>query len=211
MKKTDWDRYYEKPHKIAAVTRRITAGVLVRLMRKYGTAGTMRIMELGGANSCFYDAVKKRIGFAGYGVIDSNSKGLELFRKRMGDDRVTVINEDILAMGKREGEYDLVFSVGLVEHFDAGETAQVIRAHEGLMKDTGFCIITFPTPTCLYRTARKFAELLKVWKFPDERPLTFSEVVSVVEQFGTVLHRSVIWPIILTQGVIVFRKKPAEI
>ena len=67
-------------------------------------------------------------------------------------------------------------------------------------------IITFPTPTWLYRIVRKFAEWIGVWVFHDERPLSFDEVRESLILHGEILYECTNWPIILTQGVIVTRK-----
>jgi 2-polyprenyl-3-methyl-5-hydroxy-6-metoxy-1,4-benzoquinol methylase len=65
---------------------------------------------------------------------------------------------------------DVVFSVGLIEHFDQSGTNAMIRAHFKALKPAGCAIISFPTPTWLYRAAPRLAETLGLWKFPDERP-----------------------------------------
>ena len=64
-------------------------------------------------------------------------------------------------------------------------------------------IITFPTPTWLYRGTRAIAEHLGIWRFPDERPLSFEEVETEIRKHGTILERRINWAIILTQGVVV--------
>jgi hypothetical protein len=59
----------------------------------------------------------------------------------------------------------------------------------------------------LYIITRKFAELLGVWIFYDERPLSMEEVLNEVLKYGNLKHTSITWPIFLTQGVIVASKK----
>jgi len=53
---------------------------------------------------------------------------------------------------------DVVFSVGLVEHFDVVETHEAVLAHFDVLRPGGLAIITFPTPTLLYRTTRSLLE-----------------------------------------------------
>ncbi len=212
MKKTDWNNYYDKPFKVTSITRKITEYFLVKAIQKYSSpALNMRIVELGGANSCFFESIKKKIGFELYCIIDNNRVGLEKFKKRFSDKNVRVDEKDILLIENDIDKFDLVFSVGLIEHFDYADTARAIKAHDYLLKESGICIITFPTPTYLYRIVRKLAELLHIWNFPDERPLKFEEVENTINEFGTIMHKSIIWPIFLTQGIIVFRKKDESI
>jgi len=50
-------------------------------------------------------------------------------------------------------------------------------------------------------------ELLGLWKFHDERPLNFPEVLSAVQERAEVLATKTLWPLGLTQGAVVARKK----
>jgi len=103
-------------------------------------------------------------------------------------------------------EADLVFSVGLIEHFSVRDTAKAVKAHFDILKSNGIAIISFPTPTFLYRMARFAAERLGLWIFHDERPLKQSEVSGTGGQYGQLLDQRIIWPIFLTQAMLVFRK-----
>ena len=53
------------------------------------------------------------------------------------------------------------------------------------------------------------AEALGVWQFPDERPLKAAEVLAAVRERGEVLLVKTLWPLILTQTLIVVRKHSA--
>ncbi len=57
---TGWNYYYRKPSGIAALSRRVMASTLIRLMERYGRKG-LTVAELGGAKSCFFEPVKKKI------------------------------------------------------------------------------------------------------------------------------------------------------
>ena len=204
---TDWDAYYARPIRQAAITRRITQRLLLKLMQRHGPASVTSIYELGGANSCFYDAIRTRYPAARYAAIDNNTFGLELLKSRHPDVQLLeTVNADVRTLNDTVAQGGIVFSVGLIEHFEPEDTARIIGKHFALAQPGGIVIITFPTPTWLYRTTRSVAEQLGVWRFPDERPLTFEEVASEVDRFGTVVERLVNWPIVLTQGVIVARR-----
>jgi hypothetical protein len=75
-----------------------------------------------------------------------------------------------------------------------------------LLKAGGIAIMTFPTPTLLYRTARRLAERAGMWMFPDERPLKLPEVVEAARPHGKMLLKKLIWPIVLTQYLLVWQK-----
>lgn len=206
---TDWDLYYQSVPVTARLTRRYTQAVLLSLMRRFtrskGEAGCL--VEIGGANSCFLDGILKEIRPRAYHVIDRNEYGLELLRERLkGRSEVFLHQGDVLALDSAGLRADVVFSVGLVEHFDKAGTRRAIRAHFDLLYSGGYAIITFPTPTWLYVCTRSIAEGLGIWKFPDERPLLPTEVREAVTDLGEVVFEKTLWPLVLTQHLIVVRK-----
>jgi hypothetical protein len=206
---TDWDLYYRSVPITAHLTRRYTQSVLISLMRRFtrDRGEPAALIEIGGANSCFLDAILAAIRPRAYHVIDRNRYGLSLLEKRLhGRGDVFLHQADVLQLKSEGLRGDLVFSIGLVEHFDPEGTWRAIRAHFDLLYTGGYAIISFPTPTLLYRTARAIVEALGAWKFPDERPLQPEEVRDAVSDFGEVVFEKILWPLILTQHLIVVRK-----
>ena len=70
----------------------------------------------------------------------------------------------------------------------------------------GLVVITYPTPTWLYRIIRWAAERAGVWEFPDERPLSSAEVTTEVARHGRILDVRLNWPVVLTQGIVAARR-----
>jgi cyclopropane fatty-acyl-phospholipid synthase-like methyltransferase len=206
--RTDWDNYYARPYRTASLTRRHTASALVDLMRR--TNGSQAsILEFGGANSCFIDQILAEVAPVRYDVIDNNKMGLDLIRGRYStDDRVSVRLGDVLSVPKPDRLYDIVFSVGLIEHFNKAETASAVAAHFNYLRPGGTAIITFPTPTWLYRFVRKLAEITNSWIFPDERPLQLQEFERAVAGLGEIKSARILWPLILTQYCVEVQKFP---
>ena len=208
MKKTDWTKYYDTPYKAASFTRKITGRTLIESIKAHATKKTdMVLTELGGANSAFLELIIEQLNPCKYNIIDLNKTGLEKTRDRIPSGKnIELLHKDILKDDLKTEQSDLVLSVGLIEHFDPKGTQQAVKAHFDLLKPGGLAVITFPTPTCLYRSARYIAEKMEVWIFHDERPLEFKEVIVAVEKYGHVLGQEIIWPIIFTQGLVVCRK-----
>ena len=102
---------------------------------------------------------------------------------------------------------DAAFSIGLIEHFDRAGTREAVASHFRVSKPGGCAIISFPTPTLLYRAARWIREAAGAWKFPDERPLDREEVVAAAGDWGDVEFEKILWPIVFTQRMMVFRKR----
>ena len=209
MEPTDWDRYYRRPSLAAGVTRRITAAALVRRMRA-AVAPQPIVVELGGGDSCFFDRVDAELRPREYHVVDNNELGLERLRRRLGPrSDVQLHLQDVLKIDLPLAA-DLVFSVGLIEHFDREGTRQAVAAHFDLLKPGGIAVIGFPTPTPLYRLARMAAELAGAWIFHDERPLRLDEVAAAAAgPHARLLSHRILWPIVFTQCLAVWRKHGA--
>jgi len=199
---TDWDRYYRSTPFTAHLTRRYTGNVLTAALQRYGGDSIETLVEIGGANSCFLDRIRREIAPREYHVVDTNAYGLSLLEGRGVETHL----QDCRAL-TLQLEADVVFSIGLIEHFDSADTARAVAAHFDLLKPGGCAIISYPTPTWLYRAARTVTETLGAWKFPDERPLDRGEVLRAAEAHGELLFEKVLWPIVFTQRMMVFRKR----
>jgi len=204
---TDWDKYYRQPFKTASITRRITERRLHKLISGYvlTRADHLSIGELGGGNSCFYDGIQKEFQPAEYHVYDNNETGLVKFKKRHGNSKFIHVHcEDVLDM-KKDQRHDFVFSVGLIEHFSKDDTKRAISAHFDILKPGGIAVISYPTPTILYKISRRICELSGMWIFHDERPLYKNEVEEAVASFGRIVYDKIIWQILLTQRIVVVK------
>jgi SAM-dependent methyltransferase len=212
VKQTDWTAYYEKPFKPASLTRKITGQHLIGAIKKHVQPYRhLKLAELGGANSAFLEHIIASLSPSEYRIIDSNKSGLEKTRHRIKKkNNVKLFHKDILNGPLGFEPCDIAISVGLIEHFDAVGTKKAIKAHFDLIKPGGCAVITFPTPTCLYRSARWVAEMTGQWMFHDERPLAFKEVIETAQEYGQILEQKIIWPIVFTQGLIVCKKFSGE-
>lgn len=201
---TDWDRYYDRPYKTATITRKITEHRLVNVIKKYLTHSSQvnpSIVEMGGANSFFFEGINLQVHPECYKIIDNNEIGLKKFALRFDRSNVILSNQDVLNI-KADPMSDIVFSVGLIEHFDRQGTSEAIISHFKLVRSGGLVLLTFSHPTWLYRFTRSLSEFLGLWIFHDERPLGFDEVLRSFPDGTRILHKEIIWPIFLTQGVI---------
>ena len=207
---TDWDAYYRRPYRAAVATRRITAAYLEKAISRHAAPSIkskgLVIVELGGANSCFAEGILRRFPVARYVIVDNNKTGLALSSDRFSqDDRVECLDRDIFTL-EEDLSADVIFSVGLIEHFEPAQTASVLAKHFALLRKGGLAIISYPTPTFPYRAARQIAELTGRWIFHDERPLSKEEVLETITQYAETLECRIIWPIVLTQEIIACRK-----
>jgi putative flippase GtrA len=204
---TDWDRYYTSVPATARLTRRYTTAVLLDIIKRHAAPADghthLSVLEIGGANSCFLDRILAGVGCRSYDVVDTNAYGLSLLEQRIGPESVVRLHRQSVLALSLDLQADIVFSVGLVEHFDPRETRQAVLAHFASLRPGGLAILTFPTPTLLYRITRGLIEALGMWKFPDERPLQPDEVTSCIRECGEVIRMKTLWPLLLTQQLVV--------
>jgi len=204
---TDWNNYYNNPFPVSHITRRLTSKKVLGLVEGLFDDQAVEIAEFGGGNSFIADQLLNNFQVRRYVVWDTNERAVDQFASRYSGNpnveaRVGDVRETVDWLG-----FDLIFSIGLIEHFDAHGTQQALENHFHQCRSGGYVLVSFPTPTILYKSIRGFAEVLGMWQFPDERPLHFDEVLGVTENLGETLHRSILWGIGLTQGFGLFLKK----
>lgn len=102
-------------------------------------------------------------------------------------------------------KYDIVYSVGLVEHFTADEQIHVIKNHFNFVRTGGYVLISAPTPDLKYRIIRKSMEIMHVWKFWDETPITVNTFVREMENYGEIVFAGINKKLPLTQLVVVIK------
>jgi SAM-dependent methyltransferase len=209
---TDWDQYYDSPVPTARLTRRYTGHWLRTMMHRYA-AGRQQlgIIEFGGGNSCFFKGLTDALPIARYEIVDLNAKSLALFEEQargVSSVRAAAHRADLLKEVPALEPADIVYSVGLIEHFSPEGTREVLRRHFSCVRPGGIVIVTAPTPTWLYRATRGAAELIGVWQFPDERPLAPAEIINAGEGLGLLRHSATLWPQVLTQHAVVWQALP---
>lgn len=202
---TNWDAYYQKNSGFTPITRTITCKKILAILREHYKRTVLSICELGGANSCIAPYLVDHLGIDTYHIIDNNAIGLRHLENFDLDTKLTWEHADVFDH-KPTTVFDCVISIGLIEHFDVENTRKAIEAHFSYCKPGGLVLLTFPTPTLLYRSIRKGAEMVGRWSFPDERPLRFDEVLKTAKRHGDILHQSINWKIGLTQGILLVRR-----
>lgn len=75
--------------------------------------------------------------------------------------------EDIL------GQYDVVMSFGLIEHFVGDRRVEIINAHHMLLRSGGMAILNSPNAWCFpYRAEKFIREITRTWRFGLEIPFS---------------------------------------
>ncbi|MBN2585358.1 class I SAM-dependent methyltransferase [Patescibacteria group bacterium] len=206
--KTNWDSYYCTPYRLSGLTRYFTNRLLTGSIRRcLSTQQTIKIVELGGGGSAFYAGLRDKFNPRHYVVVDNNQAGLDkLAEVAAKDERLLLINHDITKPAPTNAiRGEVVFSVGLIEHFPAELTHRAIAAHFDWAVPNGLVIITYPTPTWLYRSSRWISERMGWWIFHDETPLKMSTVASLIGNQGKIVQHYINWFTPFSQAIIVVR------
>ena len=210
--RTNWEEYYRHPFPASKWSRGIMSGMLRDLIRKYAPARQpLSVLELGGGNSCFLDGLMQQFPMSPYIVLDNSVEGMRLARERFGPaygDRVGYLADDVFE-AEPQRRFDVVFSVGLIEHFDDHMMQRLIGLHRQWAEPDGLVLIAVPTPTIFYRIFRTGAEVLGLWKFPDERPVPQARLAALMKEEGLeVLYEKTLWSQVLTQAIVAARPAP---
>ena len=211
--RTDWERYYRSPYPTAKWSRMIMARALADVILRFAPRrDRLTLLEIGGGNSCFLDGLMERFDFGEYRILDNSSEGMRLARERFAPafgNRVQYVEADVFeSSADLIGRFDVVLSVGLIEHFSDDEIVRLTRLHTEFAKPDGLIVIAVPTPTIFYRIVRGGAELLGIWQFPDERPIERRRLVSLMSAAGLeITSQHTFWSQLLTQALVTGKKR----
>ncbi len=135
---------------------------VVRLLERAGTSKPCRTLELGGGGSRILPYLGRKFGFKLFGS-DFSQRGCLLLKANLsllGLDG-GVVCEDLFHSSLASGSFDLVFSSGLIEHFD--DTSAVVAEHLRVLKPGGKLVLIVPNLEGVQ--GRIFAKLApSLWK-----------------------------------------------
>jgi len=202
-KPTNWDLYYQElPPKVILKGRKIHENLLVKILEGKNIKSAL---EFGGANSKIAERFAKEFHLNELLVVDNNKYGIELTRKNIKVKSLKTQLGDILKTNISK-KYDLVYSVGLIEHFSPTGTKKCIKKHVDSTKSGKYILLSFPTPTLKYKIVRFGLELFGLWRFSDERPLKIGEVTNELKKYGKVEKTTINYKLLSTQAVVLFQK-----
>lgn len=212
--RTNWDEYYRNPVATAGWSRGIMARQLVAAIRQFaGNRTDLTVLELGGGNSCFLERLMADGHIGSYTILDSSPEGMRLARERFAPSygaRVRYIEADAFSV-RADRRFDVVYSVGLIEHFGEKELQRLVALHREWATPGGLVIIVVPTPTIFYRIIRGAAELLGIWRFPDEVPIPRRRLVALADNAGLrVIFQKTLWSQLVTQAIIAAHPATAD-
>jgi 2-polyprenyl-3-methyl-5-hydroxy-6-metoxy-1,4-benzoquinol methylase len=113
------------------------------LFKQFLEKGNKKVLEIGCAKAKKLIYFAKEFDYEVYGV-DYSEKGVKIAKEnlRIAGVKGTILCEDIFQTTFEKESFDIVYSMGLIEHFE--NPSRIIDAHIKLLKRGGTLIITIP-------------------------------------------------------------------
>ena len=207
-----WDSYARRNDPSRLLVRLLFHDVLYRscanLLRVAVFSEPISILELGCGPGYIARRITERVPTRKLVVVDSNPTMIELSKRvlRGLDCDVEFLEADFFQMDVSE-EFDLVYSNGVVEHFDTATRARLLGIHADHVGHGGYCIIHVPTPTLFYRLFRALSRQMGCWEHEDETPLSLEQLLREVTQTGLeVLKVNYFWRYYLSEVGVIARQ-----
>lgn len=147
--KAHWDNYwnsFELPVEIKLSKDNLLLNEELKLFEKFLPKKKLSILEIGGAPGQYLVYMHKQFGYD-VSCLDYSDIGCEKTREnfKLLDIPVTVYEKDLFGDLSDVPTFDVVFSMGLIEHFD--DVSGVIQKHLDLLKPGGILLLGLPNFT----------------------------------------------------------------
>ena len=185
----NWDSYWKgfmSNPLIEVVRFNLIRRACERLLRTFSSESRPKFCELGagtGSISRFFGDKYK----ADIAIVDSNPMALELSREVFKDfvHHFQSINRDVFNLKDFAGQFDLVHSGGLIEHFIGTARSEIIKVHCDLVKPGGYILILVPIHNGWYRILNEgIFKFLHLLDHIPEVPWSLSELSGQLDQYG---------------------------
>lgn len=144
------------------------------LFRRFLEKSNKKILEIGCARGKQLIYFAREFGYDVYGI-DYSPKGVELANQNLKSAGIdgTILCEDVFITSFKEESFDIVYSMGLIEHFQ--NPSDIIDAHIKLLKKGGKLIMTVPNFSGVF-----YLTLIKV--LGKKRELLATHNLSIIDK-----------------------------
>lgn len=144
--KQHWDNYWSKfqlPVEIKNSTENLLLNEELNIFDKYLPHKPLSVLEIGGAPGQYLAYMHKNFGYQVH-CLDYSEIGCEKTKEnfKLLNIPVKVYHEDVFSENLGIPQFDIVFSMGLIEHFD--DVSQVVQKHLDLLKPGGILMLGLP-------------------------------------------------------------------
>ncbi len=205
-----WDRIWERTSSFSHIIgagRSVYNGFFRRFMRRYTTRDT-RFLELGCGTSTLAlslaPEIKELVG------LDISPSAVELSRKNAAELGVTnahFVEGDCLNVPWKN-EFDIVWSQGLMEHFD--DPVRVAREHFKALKPDGTALISVPYQWSYFALWYKLTRPMIfrfAWPWTEQTFFTKKRLLEVGRQIDPEAKAHILQPFLLGIVILELKKK----
>lgn len=162
---------------------------IYELMARYVPAGST-VLEVGAGGSHTLAAIAGRLKCNSFGV-EPDENGIAKTQELAGVESGTVkmIRGDGFRLPFADGVFDVVYSLGLVEHFDRNESSDLVAEHVRVCKKNGTVIVAVPNWLNFPHTLRKWM-LGKRYEYHPERSYSPRELRKLMSANGLAIQET---------------------
>ncbi|MBU0718432.1 MAG: methyltransferase domain-containing protein, partial [Planctomycetes bacterium] len=152
--------------------------IVDRLESTFGTVRGLKTIELGCGRGDLSVLLARR--GADVTLLDQSDSALAQARSRfdrLGLDARFERGNLLGALDPWRGRFDVVLSVGVVEHFRRTDRTRALAAHHKVLRSDGLAVVSVPHARCIpYRWWKLYLELRGWWPYGLEIPYTKREL-----------------------------------
>jgi len=137
-----------------------------------------KILEVGAGSGRDLEELSKR----NYDVTYSDFSPVAIKKFRDRNPSIKTINCDARNLLFEDNKFDLVYSLGLLEHFGHKDRRKVIQ--EMFRVSSRYVLIDVPQRYSLATIGKKILILFKKWKYGEETEFSYKELLNEVKEAG---------------------------
>jgi SAM-dependent methyltransferase len=135
--------------------------------------------ELGCGTGLVTRGLYDQHGFSSGVLVDFSPAAIKFATHNARDRNIRVVLADLMTW-ETEERFDLVFSIGLIEHFLGDALEAIVRRHASLLKPGGYALIIVPRRSFLW----PILKLLNTAQGIREEPLRGRKLVKLCKRVG---------------------------
>lgn len=135
--------------------------------------------ELGCGTGLVTCGLHDQRGFSSGVLVDFSREAVKIAAHNARGRDIRVVHDDVLTW-QTEERFDLVFGIGLIEHFLGDALEAIVRKHAALLKPGGYALIIVPQRSLLWPVLR----VLNTAQGIREEPLRGRNLVVLCEKAG---------------------------
>ncbi len=188
MSKKTWEKLWKKQAENRSLFQKLVWALRHNTSRKYaeimgkllGKNHNPKILEVGCGSAVTFQYLGKTIPGAKLTGLDYSPEALKIAKRQNPNARF--FEGDARKLPFRRGEFDLVYSLGLIEHFPRQEALKIMKEHVRVTKSGGTVFVVVPEKYSALNLARIIAG--KRWHAGFEDPFSREEFRKLLSATG---------------------------